>query len=898
MLELKQYQKDALDIFESYLSSCRSGGDAEAPFRASLVAQRVAKPGSEGSIRYVKPTGLGGIPYVCIRIPTGGGKTLLASYAIERARKAFLQTDFPLVLWLVPSNTIREQTLDCLRTAGHPYRRALEERFKEDIRVFDIGDLEALAPQDLGSKLVIVVGTIQTLRVTDEAGRKIYAHSEDWERHFTRAPKVSGLDIETEGKRKGCVKHSFVNLCRLFRPFVVMDEAHNARTTLTFDTLSRLDPSGILELTATPSDDAKSGSNVLFSVSATELKNENMIKLPIHLAEHPSWQEAVSAAIMERARLEAIASSESRYLRPIVLFQAENKDREVTVEVLRKHLLESEEIKEEELAVVTGSTRELNGIDLFSSKCPIKYIITVQALKEGWDCSFAYVFCSVANISSQKDVEQLLGRVLRLPEARPFARLELNNAYAHVSNTSFADTAATLKDKLVTKLGFETVEADLYVDPAATYLIPPDSGVGFAMESIAKGYDSVSVVVPEEPDFALIPESTRAKISVGRRGQDIVVTVGGSIDETEAKAISDIVAKGPRAENIRRAINTYRAVAVNSKAGAVVQHFSVPELLFPDTDGIILEPAHFAQLGGFSLARGELASPNLTEAEFIPHSGVKVSDIDVERGKVIYSYRDAEASGASWLYESGDPEWETAHLVSWFCSELRCPDLLPHELSGFIVRAIRFLTDSRGLKIAELVVYKYALADALSRKIAEARRSASKKGLALFAGTAQPTKALPLSWDFSFDRDRPPYTHPQDLVAGGYRFQKHFYPMIQDIKDRGEELECAKILDGRIPEVKTWVRNIPRRPESFRLPTSKGDFYPDFVSLLNDGRVFVIEYKGDHLKDDLDELEKKAIGMAWAKAAKDKALFAWVVKRDGAGREVLGQINAVIHKGQ
>jgi len=83
------------DVFESYLSACRSGGDAEASFRASLVAQRVVKPGSEGSIRYVKPTGLDGIPYVCIRIPTGGGKTILASYAIERARKAFLQTDFP-----------------------------------------------------------------------------------------------------------------------------------------------------------------------------------------------------------------------------------------------------------------------------------------------------------------------------------------------------------------------------------------------------------------------------------------------------------------------------------------------------------------------------------------------------------------------------------------------------------------------------------------------------------------------------------------------------------------------------------------------------------------------------------------------------------------------------------
>jgi len=894
MLELKRYQKNALDVLEAYLSACRINNDPEGAFRASLVKQGIVKPGSEAAVRYVKPSNLDDIPYVCVRIPTGGGKTILASYAIERARKVFIQSDYPLILWLVPSNTIREQTLDCLRTAGHPYRRALEERFGENIRVFDIGDLEALSPQDLGSKLVIVIGTIQTLRVTDEAGRKIYAHSEEWERHFARAPKIAGLDVETEGKRLGLVKHSFVNLCQLFRPFLIMDEAHNARTNLTFDTLARLSPSGILELTATPNDDARSGSNVLFSVSATELKAEHMIKLPIHLAEHPSWKEAVSAAIHERSRLEAIASGESRYLRPIVLFQAENKDREVTVEVLRKQLFEAEEITEDELAVVTGSIRELDGIDLFSPQCSIKYIITVQALKEGWDCSFAYVFCSVANISSQKDIEQLLGRVLRLPDARPFDRPELNNAYAHVSNTSFSDAASELKDKLVTKLGFASVEADLYVDPAATYLIPPAAGAGFAMESIAKDYGSVSVVVSEKPDFSLIPEPTRAKISVSKRGQDIVVTIGGSIDEAEAKSISEVVAKGPRADRIRHAIHTYRAVAVNTKSGPVLKSFSVPELLFPDADGIVLEGAHFAQLGGFSLSRAELCSPILTEADFSPRSEVKVADIDVERGKVVYSYRESESSDASWLYEAGDPDWEIARLVSWLCSELRSADIFQHELSGFIVRALRHLTDVRGLKLAELSIYKYALADAFRRKLDEARRNAAKKGFDLFAGSDQPKRELPLTWDFSFDRERPPYTHPQDLVAGGYRFQKHFYPMIQDIKDRGEELECAKILDGRIPEIRTWVRNIPRRPESFRLPTSKGEFYPDFVCLLNDDRVLVVEYKGAHLKDDLDELEKKAIGIAWARASGGKAVFAWIVKQDNAGRDVQGQIRTAL----
>ncbi len=404
-----------LVVLERYLTECRRSGDPEKAFRDSLVAQNVVTAGKAGSIRYVQPAGLENIPYVCIRIPTGGGKTILASHAVERIRAACLETDFPLILWLVPSNAIREQTMACPTVAGHPYRRALEEKFGENIRVFDIGALESLSPQDMGSKAIIVVGTLQTLRVTDEAGRRIYAHSEVWERHFARLSSSHGLDVDDSGPRRGRIRHSFVNLCRVYRPWIIMDEAHNARTSLTFDTLARLAPAGILEMTATPDSKPASGSNVLFSTSATELKLENMIKLPIHLTEHENWRKTVDAAIRERTRLEEISGGENRYIRPIILSQAENKDGEVKLDVLHDYLVQVDGIAEDEIAAATGNIRDLDGIDLFSPSCPIRYIITFQALKEGWDCSFAYVFCSVANIESRKDVEQLLGRVSGSP---------------------------------------------------------------------------------------------------------------------------------------------------------------------------------------------------------------------------------------------------------------------------------------------------------------------------------------------------------------------------------------------------------------------------------------------------------------------------------------------------
>ena len=168
-----------------------------------------------------------------------------------------------------------------------------------------------------------------------------------------------------------------------------------------------------------------------------------MIKLPIVLSENDTWQNAVSGAVAKRAELAGYSLNDGsqEYLRPIVLFQAQNKDQEVNVESLKRHLVEVERAPEDKIAVATGDQRQLDGIDLFDPNCRIEYVITVEALKEGWDCSFAYVFCSVARIQSSRNVEQLFGRVLRMPYAKRRQSAELNKAYAYVSEPSFGDAA-------------------------------------------------------------------------------------------------------------------------------------------------------------------------------------------------------------------------------------------------------------------------------------------------------------------------------------------------------------------------------------------------------------------------------------------------------------------------
>jgi type III restriction enzyme len=233
---------------------------------------------------------------------------------------------------------------------------------------------------------------------------------------------------------------------------VIVDEAHNNTSSLSVEVLQRVNAACVVEFTATPADD----SNILHNVSATELKAEEMIKLPIRLTPHTNWDEAVRDSVLTRQRLHDIAVKDKAYIRPIVLFQAEEKGKDIIKEVLLKHLVEQEKIPRERIAVVTGDQKELDGINLFSPDCKIDFVVTVEALKEGWDCSFAYVFCSVATVHSKKDVEQILGRVLRMPYATRRAEpefKELNRAYAHVSRTSWPNAVQQLHDRLV-DMGF------------------------------------------------------------------------------------------------------------------------------------------------------------------------------------------------------------------------------------------------------------------------------------------------------------------------------------------------------------------------------------------------------------------------------------------------------------
>jgi type III restriction enzyme len=881
-MKLKCYQLETLDTLARFFRDARISGPKaayEAIVREPGHKERLGHYASDYRALDAVPQA----PYVCLRLPTGGGKTLLAAHSVATARDTWIEKDYPLVLWLVPTNTIRLQTVDALKNTRHAYRKALDEKFGGYVRVFDIADFAIITPQDLRGQTCVVVGTIQTLRVSNTEGRKVYAHNEDLEPHFSSIPSnAPGLEQSDDGPNKGRIKFSFANLMHLHCPLMIVDEAHNAVTGLTRELQARVNPCAIVEFTATP----KFHSNILHSVSAQELKREEMIKLPIVLSEHADWQSAVSGAIASRAALaEKALLDTADYIRPIVLFQAQPKDEDVTVEVLKKHLMETESIAQEKIAVATGDQRDLDSIDLFDPKTKIEYVITVEALKEGWDCSFAYVLCSVARIRSATAVEQLLGRVLRMPYAKRRALPELNKAYAHVAEPVFTEAARALVDKLV-EMGFDDSEARENIENPQ-YELDSD-GLFAPREKLAPVFrhrfdaspGAFEALRKEAGDAASVRATEDGKVEVAVAGY-----LAPAVEAAIAKAMPAI-GRGDFAEAARK----YRAEVHPTLSPAERgEKFIAPSLMawvqgefvFADTD-------RFMEEFEWSL----LKSPAmLTEGEFAIRDSAMEFEIDLDGKKLAYSFVNEQDR---LMLDSPVEGWDEINLSVWLDRQVRQIYVPPSELLRWLRDTITHLTKVRGISISALWRAKYPLAQKLEAKIKSVRQDARNRAYQLYLFAPEAKTEISFEDGFKFFKDM--YFDVRKHRGGAFKFRRHFLgpddvPYFSGKEgDSGEEFQCAQMLDS-LNEVEFWLRNVSQHNSSFRLPLASGNFYPDFVAKLKDGRIFVVEYKGELLAgsgvDDTNE--KRIVGERWERAGGGKGLFA-IIEKQVAGRDMRQQL--------
>jgi type III restriction enzyme len=863
MLPLKDYQQRTLATLTAYFRACLQFGSPSQAFYF-ITEQNFGQ-----GIPYNPVKELPGLPYVCLRLPTGGGKTLVAAHSISIAASELLHADYPLVLWLVPSNTIREQTIKALKDHNHPYRQAVEAK-SGPVHALGLSEALFVQPATLNTGTTIIVSTMQAFRVEDTEGRKVYEASGSLMSHFSglSADTLNGVDKYANNEPVP----SLANVIRLRRPLVIVDEAHNARTGLSFETLQRFNPSCILEFTATP-DTVKSPSNVLHTVSAAELKTEGMIKLPIQLETHLDWKETVASAVSTRNQLEEMAREEreqtGEYIRPILLLQAQPnyKNRvSITVEVVEKCLLNDHLIPKAQIARATGDDYEIEGVDLSKPECPIRFIITVQALREGWDCPFAYILCTVAEMRSQTAVEQILGRVLRLPKAQEKIHPELNMAYAFAASPHFTEAANALADALVQN-GFQKQEVRELIFQSQ----PRQEELSFGpLFEWADKSGQIVIPVTENPALDNLPPETAAKVNYDSSSRKLVIRE--ELTPDEIFAIRNLFQNEQEGLNVEKTIRQVQINRTLVKGTSGRVNLSIPVLAVKQGELFEqFEESHIRECF-WNLSKRD---PYLSEEEF-PASfseGEKgVIDID-SSGRVQRNFIQVLQNQMSWL--SDDQGWSVIELASWLDRNIEHIEIPHNQSIVFFTGMVESLISKRNFTLESLVREKYRLRKAATAKFLSYRQSAWNETFQQFLS---PDFATPLVVTpdvcFSFDPNLMNYPYPQDsLHPGQHSFKKHYYPTVGDLKAKGEEFECAQFIDTR-PEIKIWLRNLEgRERHSFWLQTSTDRFYPDFVCLLYDGRYLVVEYKGEDRWSNDDSKEKRAIGKVWEERSDGKCLF-------------------------
>jgi type III restriction enzyme len=496
-MELKDYQQRVLDVFDGYLKALvveraraekiRQAGDQQPDpdlkpkvpdfaHEAWDVLKRAGQlpPTRQQHDYSPRKDGTGAtVPSVCLKIPTGGGKTLLGVSVVSRIMSAFVSSNTGFVLWVVPSEAIYAQTKKQLADRDHPFRQMLDRTAAGKVKILEKDS--PLHRADVDTHLCVMLLMLQsanrqskeTLRMFRDRGSVFgfFPPESDGEAHAELRVRIPNLDCYGSGFLS-ITKDSLGNVLRLVRPVVVIDEGHKAYSTSAIETIYGFNPRFVLELSATPKDRPKEKpprfANWLVDVRGKQLADEEMVKLPINVKVKAGddWRDCLRESLDRlnelRQAAEKLQADTDRYIRPIMLVQVERtgKDQRETgfihAEDAREFLLHAG-LATGEIAVKTSEKNELanpENADLLSRTNTVRAIITKQALQEGWDCPFAYVLCSLSASKNVAAMTQLVGRIIRQPHVKRTGIPALDECYVFCHHAETKAVVDSIKSGL------------------------------------------------------------------------------------------------------------------------------------------------------------------------------------------------------------------------------------------------------------------------------------------------------------------------------------------------------------------------------------------------------------------------------------------------------------------
>ena len=525
------------------------------------------------------------------------------------------------------------------------------------------------------------------------------------------------------------------------------------------------------------------------------------------------------------------------YIRPIVLFQAQPRTGENSVTYDRiKNLLVEMGIPKEEIAVKTSDVDDIKGQDLMSRDCPIRYIITVNALKEGWDCPFAYILASLANRTSTVDVEQILGRILRQPYAKQHNSPLLNTSYVLTNSADFHSTLEKIVAGL-NKAGFS--RKDYRVGDAAELL----------QTTPAPKPEQITLPLTPEADTDDFSDVNIDEVRSALSGENPVSRdVAAMVQEATAQADSYNIAVNDASDFgftggelgdmlTQNAIQAHLAGEVS--ALRIPQFFlrSTPDLFGGEYE--LLEPENLSD--GFSLSGQD------AQARFELATG-EMYRVDIEeRGEAVPKYNRVAKEESEYIRNrlaQLPPEQKIQSCTNMICAQInRSNRYAAAEINDYVRRIVGGMTEDE-LAAMETAVPTYA------RKIEEKIKALEEAYREEQFGWWLDSGKIVCRESYALPNVITPAETTDSIPKSLYEAEKN------DMNNGEHDLIDAVV---GLDNIKWWHRIIDRK--GFRL-NSFINHYPDFMVMTNSGKLVLIEYKGDD-RDNSDSERKLKLGRQW-----------------------------------
>lgn len=867
-MELKSYQARTIQELKEFISFTKTSKNAAEAYENYWKSKGII-PASDANIKPYNDS-VKNTPHVCLKVPTAGGKTFIACSSLKAIFDEYSAIQRKAVVWLVPSDSILEQTKAALKNPNHPYRQRINVDFANRVEVYEKSELlagQGFSPTTVRENLSIFVLSFDSLRTSKKEGRKVYQDN--------GALMSFSNDIGAESTDEDI---TLMKVISSLYPVVIVDESHNAVSELSIEMLNVLNPSFVLDLTATP----RESSNIISFVTAQELKNENMVKLPVIIQNNSKIEGVIGNALHLRRVLELKAKECEKnygtpYIRPIVLFQAQPKSGEeaTTFEKL-KQILISAGCKEEEIAIKTADINELKNVNLMSNRCKIKYIITVNALKEGWDCPFAYILASVANRSADVDVTQILGRILRQPYVQHLPDENLNTSYVLTNSSDFFKTveriAYTLNQNHFTGKDFRAYEENekIIETPAAA---PEQSELELTQQTVdSKITDTTNTQGSDDlnnADTSLIGFYDDSSFDDAATAQSTVTCYEDSIPDSTKSILEQAQTAANQAtqekeENINQKIEVPELQSQLKKnqyamkeefkefaSSLKIPQFSLPVNLPPqfnfdnidsENSGTKFHKSYLLQ--GFELSKEdtkinfsadiEMYEIDSSENQYQQMTFKRITGTELENIKKIICDKNQKKEARIEIAKS--------QVMEIMGSKYPIDD---KELAAYIEHILKNFTEEEFEKFASnILLYSNTISD----KIDELSDAYCEPK---FYNDIEKDKIQLNYW----------YELPEIMTIPNpttLSIQKSLYEKEGEMNDF-EKLVISEV--AALPNVEWWHRN-PSRGEGFEI-NGVTNHYPDFIIKTTSGKIIMLETKGDHLI----ATKKIKLGNTWAQNA-------------------------------